>query len=155
MSDLEPRTYSSAGGVVVDGSRVLVIRRPGRPGPDGRPEVRLPKGHIEPGESPQDTARREVGEETGLTAVEIVADLGRQTVEFDWKGRHTVRDEFCFLMRPASGAEPRQAEEQFQPLWLSWDEALDELTFEAEREWLRRARREGRLEDWKAGRTEG
>ena len=135
--------YASAGGVVVDGERVLVIRRPGRAGPDGRPEMRLPKGHIEPGESREDTARREVSEETGLSDVEILADLGQQTVEFDWQGRHTIRSESFFLMAPAPGLEPGPPEKQFVRQWLSWEEALDQLTFEAEREWVRRAQQAG------------
>jgi len=51
---------------VTDGDRVLVLVRASRAGPEGRPEVRLPKGHVEPGESREETARREVGEEAGL-----------------------------------------------------------------------------------------
>jgi len=85
--------YRAAGGVVVDGERVLVLRRP------GRGEVRLPKGHIDPGETPRAAALREVGEESGYADLEIVADLGTQTVEFDWDGRHYVRDEHYFLMQ--------------------------------------------------------
>jgi len=131
--------YAAAGGVVVDGERVLVIVRPGRMGPDGRPEVRLPKGHIEPGESREETARREVGEEAGLPEVEIVADLGHQAVEFENRGRQIVRDESFFLMAPSPGAPPGQAEGQFVPVWLTWEEALAQLTFQAEREWVRRA----------------
>jgi len=132
-------TYASAGGVVADGERVLVIVRPGRMGPDGRPEVRLPKGHIEPGESREETARREVGEEAGLMQVAIVADLGHQTVEFDWQDKHVVRDESFFLMAPSPSAPLGQAEGQFAPVWLTWEEALARLTFEAEQEWVRRA----------------
>jgi hypothetical protein len=33
-----------------------------------------------------------------------------------------------------------RGEAQFEPEWLAWDETLAELTFEAEREWVRRAR---------------
>lgn len=132
--------YASAGGVVARGGRVLVLRRPGRLRPDGQAEVRLPKGHVEPGESCEETARREVAEEAGLEAVDIVADLGQQLVEFDWRGRHYARDEHYYLMIPAAGAEPAAPEQQFTPEWLPWERALAELTFEAEREWLRRAR---------------
>ena len=139
MSSLPVVTYASAGGVVADGERVLVIMRPGRAGPDGRPEVRLPKGHVEPGESREQTARREVGEEAGLEQAEIVADLGHQTVEFNWRDRHVIRDESFFLMAPSPGAPPGQAEDQFAPMWLTWEEALAQLTFEAEREWVQRA----------------
>jgi 8-oxo-dGTP pyrophosphatase MutT (NUDIX family) len=125
--------------VVAEGEKVLVVLRPGRLGPEGQPEVRLPKGHMEPGESREETARREVGEETGWWQVEIVADLGHQIVEFYWQDRHVVRDESFFLMAPQAGAQPGQAEKQFTPAWLTWKEALDKLTFEAEREWVRRA----------------
>ena len=46
-------TYESAGGVVVtaSGELVLVLVRTKRLGPDSQPEIRLPKGHIEAGES--------------------------------------------------------------------------------------------------------
>jgi len=73
----------------------------------------------------------------------LQADLGTQVVEFDHRGRHVVRTERYFLMTLADGAEstPSGGEEQFEPAWLTWDEALASLTFEAEREWARRARR--------------
>lgn len=140
-SKLPTRTYTASGGVVLDasGERVLILSRPKRLGPDGRPEVRLPKGHIEPGESCQQAALREVCEETGLSHVEILADLGHQMVEFDWKGYHYVRDEVYFLMILSTDAATRRPEEQFEALWLTWEEALARLTFEAEREWVRRA----------------
>jgi len=128
--------YTAAGGVVVDAERVLVLRRP------SRDEVRLPKGHIEKGESAQETALREVAEESGYADLGTIADLGHQTVEFDYKGTHVIRDEQYFLMRLRSTrrAEREGKESQFTPGWLSWDEALSELTFEAEQEWVRRAR---------------
>ena len=139
MSNRPAIRYAAAGGVVADGERVLVIVRPGRMGPDGRPEVRLPKGHVEPGESREEAARREVGEETGLAEVEIVADLGHQAVEFDHRDRHIIRDESFFLMAASPGGPSGRPESQFAPVWLTWEEALAQLTFEAEREWVRRA----------------
>ena len=142
-SQLPIRKYLSAGGIVIDatGERVLTLRRPKRLGPDGRSEVRLPKGHIEEGESRQQTALREVQEEAGLSALEILADLGHQIVEFDWKGFHYVRDESYFLMMPHPDSSWGRHEKQFKALWLTWEEALDRLTFEAEREWVRRAQK--------------
>jgi 8-oxo-dGTP pyrophosphatase MutT (NUDIX family) len=145
VSDKLPiREYASAGGVVVDaaGERVLVLRRSERLGPNGLPEVRLPKGHIEPGESRRQAAIREVEEEAGLSGLEILADLGRQTVEFDYKGYHYVRDESYFLMTQPPEAAPGPPEKQFETLWLAWEGAQARMTFEAEREWLRRAMRE-------------
>ena len=138
--------YFAAGGVVVHDNRVLVLRR------SGQGEVRLPKGHVEPGEGAQAAALRETREESGYTGLAVQADLGTQVVEFDYAGRHVVRTERYFLMtlvgqafEPADSLErlPHPAlrgEEQFEPAWLPWDEALAALTFEAEQEWVRRAR---------------
>jgi len=142
MAEVLPRSrYAAAGGVVADrsGKKVLVLLRRQRAGPDGRPETRLPKGHIEAAESSQKAALREVREEAGMPALEIVADLGRQVVEYDWQGTHFVRDEHYYLMVPRPGVQPQLPEPQFARLWLSWEEALEQLTFEDEREWVRRA----------------
>jgi 8-oxo-dGTP pyrophosphatase MutT (NUDIX family) len=121
------------------GERVLVLLRPKRPGPDGQPEVRLPKGHIEPGESRRQAALREVHEEAGPTDLKVLADLGHQIVKFDWQGHHYIRDESYFLMTLPTGTYPGHPEKQFRALWLSWEEALARVTFEAEREWVWRA----------------
>jgi 8-oxo-dGTP pyrophosphatase MutT (NUDIX family) len=128
--------YQAAGGVVVDrNDRVLVLRRP------SRGEVRLPKGHVEKGESHLEAALREVAEESGYTNLAILADLGHQVVEFEYQGRRIVRDEYYYLLqlRNVGQAEQSAGELQFDPDWIGWDQALVELTFEAEREWMRRA----------------
>lgn len=138
---LPVRRYTAAGGVVADasGRHVLLLLRPQRPGPDGNPEVRLPKGHVEPGESTEQAALREVREEAGLPDLEIVANLGRQTVEFDWDGQYIIREESYFLMTIPPDAAQQRPEDQFERLWLPWEHAARELSFEAEREWVRRA----------------
>jgi 8-oxo-dGTP pyrophosphatase MutT (NUDIX family) len=129
--------YTAAGGVVVHGGRVLVLRRP------SRGEVRLPKGHVEPGETVEETALREVGEESGYTGLVLGADLGTQEVAFGHKGRRYVRTERYFLMTLAGDAESARSdgETQFEPAWFPWDDALRALSYEAEREWVRRAKR--------------
>jgi ADP-ribose pyrophosphatase YjhB (NUDIX family) len=115
---------------------VLVLDRP------SKDEIRLPKGHVETGETVREAALREAREESGYTDLTIVADLGSQRVEFEHKGRHVIRTERFFLMTPGGRDRPPAGggETQFEPVWLTWDEALENLTFEAEREWVRRAR---------------
>jgi 8-oxo-dGTP diphosphatase len=134
---MKTREYKAAGGVVVYEDRVLVLRRP------SRDEIRLPKGHIEEGETARTAAMREVTEESGYTDLSISADLGRQTVEFDYKDAHIIREEYYFLMdlRTLNQARRSNKELQFEPIWQSWQDAINNLTFEAEREWIRRARR--------------
>lgn len=140
-SEAPYHSYGSAGGVVVSATGdVLVLVRARRLGPDSRPEVRLPKGHIEPGESLREAALREVQEESGLAQVEILSGLGRQRVEFRWRGTHYLRNESYFLMTIPPGIEHQEPEAQFERRWLGWADALTHLTFEAEKEWVRRAR---------------
>jgi sugar phosphate isomerase/epimerase/8-oxo-dGTP pyrophosphatase MutT (NUDIX family) len=127
--------YEAAGGVVMAGNRVLVLRRP------ARGEVRLPKGHIKPPETAEGAARRETCEETGLRSLATLADLGQQRVEFDYQSEHVVRDEHYFLFGAHDSTPPCEPEAQFEPLWLTWSQASEALTFAAEREWLRRAHR--------------
>jgi 8-oxo-dGTP pyrophosphatase MutT (NUDIX family) len=133
----ETERYIAAGGVVVRNNTVLVLERL------GKDEVRLPKGHIEPGETVREAALREAGEESGYTGLSIEADLGSQRVEFVHRGRRVIRRERFFLMTPVAEAGPPtgEGEPQFDPVWLTWDEAMRLLTFEPEREWVRRARR--------------
>src|SRR2546423_407187 len=92
-TDLPVRRYQSAGGVVVKAGRMLVLDRP------GRGEVRLPKGHVEPGEDPADAAIRETTEESGYAALEIVADLGTILNRFSTPEGEVERQETYYLMR--------------------------------------------------------
>lgn len=133
---MRTRAYKAAGGVVVYQNQVLVLNRP------DRKEIRLPKGHIEKGESSQEAALREVMEESGYPNLIILEDLGSQRVEFDYQGEHVARTEYYFLM--TLSIDPLQVkaipEKQFVPVWLPWKTALEAVSYEAEREWLRRAK---------------
>ena len=143
--------YRAAGGVVLDSAgRVLLIERDVIR--DGQPlhEVRLPKGKIEPGETDERAAVREVCEETGYCHVEIVADLGEATSEFirERKGKQqrVTREERYYLMRltedtfTGQDMDPSKEEALFKPIWaddLASAEKL--LTYEGERAFVRRA----------------
>jgi 8-oxo-dGTP pyrophosphatase MutT (NUDIX family) len=129
--------YSAAGGVVYDAAgRVLLLDRP------SRFEVRLPKGHVDPGEPPLDAARREVAEESGYDDLDLLADLGERVVTFDYRGERITRSERYYVFSLASDRQiarrPKDAA-QFQVRWLLPAEALHALTFDSEREWVRRA----------------
>jgi 8-oxo-dGTP pyrophosphatase MutT (NUDIX family) len=122
--------YGAAGGVVIQNGLMLLLDRP------TRREIRLPKGHIEPGEAPDSTALRETGEETGLAGLEIVADLGEQVVEFDYRGDHYRRTEHYYLMRKVNDqavVRPPHDQEEFRPIWTPLAQAPTLLTFPSER----------------------
>ncbi len=144
------KKYKSAGGIVLDDDgRVLLLERHVPRAHTPSHEIRLPKGHIEKGETPEEAALREVGEESGYWGVDIVADLGKHKVEFEFKGKRIRRKERYYLMRladPARGetqpSQPDAEEALFEPLWaVDLKEAETLLTFESEREFVRRARR--------------
>jgi 8-oxo-dGTP diphosphatase len=131
--------YRAAGGIVVHHGKVLLLDRP------NRNEVRLPKGHIEVGESPSAAALREVREETGYEHPSIVADLGTQQVRFidPYRDRKVLRDEHYFLMSLQDEVQTERDEQdlQFRPIWVRVSEAVDRLTFEAEQGFVARALR--------------
>jgi len=91
----------------------------------------LPKGHIEPDESPEEAALRELGEETGITG-EIVDKLPVQSFEAP-RGKVTVQ---YFLIKE-SGACPEQ--EQRLIRWEDQESAAKLLSFENTRAVLREA----------------
>lgn len=129
--------YDAAGGVLIYGDDVLVLERP------SRGETRLPKGHVEPGETDVQAAIREVGEEGGYVDVEAERDLGVQHVAFDFfapkgSGHHVVRRERYFRMRLVSHAQRARAmsDLKFVPRWMSIADAAQRLTFDVERKWL-------------------
>ena len=133
---MRSKQYQAAGGVVVHEGRILLLDRP------SRGEVRLPKGHIEADELADEAALREIAEESGYCDLEILADLGNQVVEFDYSGAHYVRDEHYFLVALGSDAQiPRSKKDagQFQVIWVSSEQAEQQLTYAAEQAVMRKA----------------
>ena len=97
----------------------------------------LPKGHIDPGETPELTALRETTEESGYADLQIIADLGCQLVEFDYEDIHYIRDEHYFLMQLTGMQRIKRSkldEKQFRPIWVSFADAVAKLTFPAEKQ---------------------
>lgn len=65
-----PEVAESAGGVVLNPrGEVLVVNQ-------NRNSWSLPKGHIDPGESPREAAEREIYEESGVKKLQFIRSLG-------------------------------------------------------------------------------
>ena len=122
--------WSHAGGVVVrtvDGELEYLLVE----AKNNRGMWVLPKGHIEPGETPEDAAVREVEEEAGVRAA-IVARAGES--QFEVKGR-TVRTVF-FLMK-YQGEAGRTEDRGLA--WRRYKDALAQVYFDNTRQILERA----------------
>ena len=122
--------HESAGAVVVDGSRVVLLRR-------GREWV-LPKGHLEAGETPEAAARRAVREETGLD-VRIVEPLGATRYGFEDADATEHRKRVDWFLAVPTGGTLRPEEPFDAAELLDRHEAATALVHEDERRLVERA----------------
>ena len=93
----------------------------------------FPKGHVEQGETEADTARREILEETGLTA--SIDTSFRQVVTY-YPKPGVVKDVIFFLATVVSGTERAQEEEIAEIQWFSFQDARDCITYASDEEVL-------------------
>lgn len=104
----------------------------------------LPKGTIERGETPEEVALREVREETGISRVRVVADLGEERYHFFWRAEDTFYDKTVryFLLEFLGGEEAApQTEEGFIATeWVPLGTALERIRYKETREVVRRAK---------------
>ena len=134
----------SAGGVVVKRLRgrlvVAAIRPRGKP----MGVWALPKGNLDPGERPEETAVREVLEETGVQG-QLVEKLGDVKYTYTRRGGVRVFKIVSFyLLRAGRGRigeiEERMQVEVAEARWLPLDEAPRLLAYGGEREMVEKAR---------------
>lgn len=98
----------------------------------------LPKGAVEPDESPEETAVREVREETGLEA-EIEGDLGTIRYFYVWEGVRVRKQVRFFLMRATGGDIERHDHEMEEVRWFPLRTAPRRAAYRGEREVIERA----------------
>jgi 8-oxo-dGTP pyrophosphatase MutT (NUDIX family) len=121
----------SAGGVVVRKFRgrpyIAAVRV------KGGEVLALPKGHIDPGETPAEAATREVREETGVhaTLIEKLKDIRYWYVR---GGKRIFKQVSFFLFRYRSGSLSDHDHEVVSAEWVPLDEAPKLLSYRGERE---------------------
>lgn len=89
----------------------------------------LPKGHVEEGENEEQTARREILEETGITKLEFAPDFRHViTYKFKRKGRLIPKDVVFFLAKTEE-SEVKLSDEHIGFEWLDFEGAKKRLTY--------------------------
>ncbi len=130
----------SAGGLVIDGidrpreeqSAALIGRMDRR----GRMIWSLPKGHIEQGETAEQTAIREVAEETGIHG-HVLAALGSIDYWFVTEGRRVHKTVHHYLLKFSGGELCDEDVEVTEVAWVPVDELPTRLAFADERKLAR------------------
>jgi 8-oxo-dGTP pyrophosphatase MutT (NUDIX family) len=127
---------TSAGGLVIDGidgpRDAQVAALIGRVDRRGRMLWSLPKGHIEQGETAEQTAIREVAEETGIRG-SVLAALGRIDYWFVTDGRRVHKTVHHYLMRFSGGELSDDDLEVAEVAWVPMRELPSRLAYADER----------------------
>jgi 8-oxo-dGTP pyrophosphatase MutT (NUDIX family) len=132
----------SAGGVLVRrlrGGWVFAAIRPAGKEPG---VWALPKGLIDPREKPEETAVREVSEETGAQG-RLVEKLGDVRYVYTWRGERIFKIVSFYLLRYSRGRlgelPAETAHEVAEVRWLPLEEGSKLLAYKGEREMAERA----------------
>jgi diadenosine hexaphosphate hydrolase (ATP-forming) len=119
----------TAGGIVFrrnkkDEIEILLIQ-------DHKDRWTIPKGHIEEGETAQDCARREIGEEAGLHDVDMLGWLGKIHFRYRRIDKLVLITQQVYLMRVKTDGNEIQKEEWMNGIkWFPFAEALDLIEYE-------------------------
>ena len=113
----------AAGGVVLRDGRVAVVHRP------RYDDWSLPKGKLDPGESFEDAALREVEEETGLRC-RLVRELPE--VEYEVRGRPKLVRYWQMEVEDETPFVPNEEVDEVR--WVEPTDALAQLTYDRDRE---------------------
>lgn len=128
---------TSAGGLVVDQGREHAVLI-GRLDRHGRLLWSLPKGHIEDGETVEQTAVREVKEETGISA-RVLRPLGAIDYWFVAQQRRVHKTVHHFLLEATGGELSDEDVEVTEVAWVPLAELETTLAYADERKLVRGA----------------
>jgi 8-oxo-dGTP pyrophosphatase MutT (NUDIX family) len=132
---MESNPVQAAGGIVVsEQGQIVIVSQHGN-------SWSLPKGHVDPGEDHLIAARREIYEESGLTELELIKELGsyrRRRIGKGGVGRDTgpVKEINLFLFKTIqSDLQPIDPDNP-EALWVSPLEAVEMLTHPKDKKFL-------------------
>lgn len=102
----------------------------------------IPKGHVESGETLEQTAIREIGEETGLTKIKIISKLDKIHFFYRMNNKLIFMTNFVYLIESYDHQEkltPEDSEGIVDVQWFEAEQAYDVLEYKATKVILREA----------------
>ncbi len=125
----------ACGCIIIDNGKVLLIKQLSQ-------AWGFPKGHTEHDESEEETAKREVKEETNID-VEINSKK-RYSIEYITdKGNN--KEVVFFLAKKTGGTLKKQDSEILEAKWLSFHEAIETISYENTKELFIKVLKENKL----------
>lgn len=120
---------TTSGGVVfrrdADGKVEILLAQ------DAKDRWTIPKGHIEAGETPRQTAEREIQEETGLKEMDVLNHLGKTQFRYRRQNSLVLMTMHVFLVRAKGDTNKLVKEEWMNGIaWFPFAEALDKIEYE-------------------------
>jgi ADP-ribose pyrophosphatase YjhB (NUDIX family) len=121
---------TTSGGIIfrrnekTDALEILLIK-------DAKERWTIPKGHVEEGEQPKETAEREIREETGLQEMKVYDWLGK--VHFRYRRNHTLvlMTMHIYLVKGLGNTNRLHPEDWLSDIqWLPATTAVDSIAYE-------------------------
>jgi ADP-ribose pyrophosphatase YjhB (NUDIX family) len=98
---------------------------------DAKNRWTIPKGHVEEGEQPKDTAKREIQEETGLQEMNVMSWLGK--VNFRYRRTHTLvlMTMHIYLVEGLGDTNKLNPEDWLTDIkWIPATDAIDKIAYD-------------------------
>lgn len=123
------KTEYSCGGIVINDSKILLVFQ------GLTKSWSFPKGHIEDGETKEETARREILEETGIESVQLIEDLGSY-IRATRKSDSIMKDISLMLFHTEESKTKPQLSETPVVEWIPIDDVASKLTYTEEKKFF-------------------
>lgn len=98
---------------------------------DAKNRWTIPKGHIEEGEKPRETTKREIGEETGLKEMKVMHWLGKINFRYRRQSSLVLMTTEIYLVKALGDTDDLKPEDWMNGIkWFPAAEAVDTIAYD-------------------------